>query len=116
MQPRSPKLLDTISRSCRYISEDIDGRSLEDWIAHRQMRQAVERNLEIIGESLMRLRDVDPLTASNISHVNQIIGLRNRLAHGYEDEIDDHLVWIAVRDSLPTLIQEVEQLLPAVEE
>jgi uncharacterized protein with HEPN domain len=80
------------------------------------MRQAVERNLEIIGEALMRLRDVDPETAGSISDVHRIIGLRNRLAHGYEDEIDDELVWIAVRESLPTLRMEVENILPAFEE
>ncbi len=80
------------------------------------MRQAVERNLEIIGEALMRMREVDVETTSQISDVHRIIGLRNRLAHGYEDEIDDEMVWIAVQDSLPVLRREVTALMPAFEE
>lgn len=116
MHPKSPRSLDTIARSCRYILEDTADASLSTWLAHRQMRQAVERNLEIIGEALMRLRDIDPKITKRISDVHQIIGLRNRLAHGYEDEIDDELVWITVRESLPTLKQEVDRLLPVFEE
>lgn len=112
MHPKSPKWLDAIARSCRYIAEDTQGVTLISWLGQRQMRQAVERNLEIIGEALYRIRTVDPETASHISHVHQIIGLRNRLAHGYEDEIDDALVWQAVQSSLPELLAEVEALLP----
>jgi len=79
------------------------------------MRQAVERNLEIIGEALSRLRASDPDTAAGITHVHRIIGLRNRLAHGYDDEIEDALVWRAVQESLPALRAEVEGLLPDFE-
>jgi len=43
-----------------------------------------------------RLRTVDPDTADQITGLYRIIGLRNRLAHGYDEEIDDTLVWRAV--------------------
>jgi uncharacterized protein with HEPN domain len=105
-------LLEDIVRSCSYIEEDVAGATLETYLQNRQMRQAIERNLEIIGEALGRLRETDPDIAAKISDVHRIIGLRNRLAHGYDDEIDDALVWRAVVTSLPLLRSEVEQLLP----
>lgn len=113
MHPKSPKLLDDVVRSCQFITEDTSGETLNTYLHDRRLRQVVERNLEIIGEALSRLRTVDPDTAARISNLHQIIGLRNRLAHGYDDEIDDTLVWRAVHESLPTLRTEVGKLLPA---
>jgi len=82
------------------------------YLRDRRMRQVVERNLEIIGEALFRLRKTDPVTAASITDVHQIIGLRNRLAHGYDQEIDDAIVWRAVQESLPVLRADAEMLLP----
>ncbi len=62
-----------------------------------------------------RLRTVDPDTADQITGLYRIIGLRNRLAHGYDEEIDDTLVWRAVQESLPVLRAEAEMLLPEFE-
>lgn len=115
MHPKSPKWLDDVARSCRYIAEDTAGATLESYLRHRPMRQTVERNLEIIGEALSRLRVNDPDTAAGITDVHRIIGLRNRLAHGYDDEIEDALVWRAVQESLPTLRADVERLVPDFE-
>lgn len=92
------------------------GQSLEIYLRDRRMRQVVERNLEIIGEALVRLRKTDPVTAERITDVHQIIGLRNRLAHGYDEEIDDALVWRAVQESLPVLRADAEMLLPEFEQ
>ncbi|MBA2289602.1 MAG: DUF86 domain-containing protein [Chloroflexia bacterium] len=82
------------------------------YLRDRRMRQVVERNLEIIGEALFRLRKTDPVTAASITDVHQMIGLRNRLAHGYDQEIDDAIVWRAVQESLPVLRADAEMLLP----
>lgn len=102
MHPKSPKLLDDIVRSCDFILEDTSAMSRDAWLANRLVRQAVERNLEIIGEAAIRLRSVDPETAAAISDIHQIIGLRNRLAHGYDDQVDDRIVWQSVQASDPT--------------
>lgn len=115
MHPKSPKLLDDVVRSCQFIAEDTAGETLDTYLHHRQVRQAVERNLEIIGEALVRLRTADPDTAARITNLHRIIGLRNRLAHGYDEEIDDTLVWRAVQESLPVLRAEAGVLLPDFE-
>jgi uncharacterized protein with HEPN domain len=111
MHPKSPKLLEDIERSCRYIIEDTAGMPVEAYLQQRLVRQAVERNLEIIGEALGRLRDSDPGTTVGISDVHRIIGLRNRLAHGYDDEIDDALIWQVTQESVPGLRDEIAHLL-----
>lgn len=112
MHPKSPKLLDDVVRSCQFIAEDTEGETLDTYLRHRQMRQVVERNLEIIGETLVRPRTADPNTAARITDLYRIIGLRNRPAHGYDEEIDDTLVWRAVQESVPVLRTEAETLLP----
>jgi uncharacterized protein with HEPN domain len=74
------------------------------------LRQAVERNFEIIGEAVGRLAKLDPLTAAWISDYSQIISIRNILIHGYV-LIDDAQVWEVIRTNVPTLEQEAGDLL-----
>ncbi len=65
MQPRSPKLLEDI-RDAAFISEVAKGKSLADYGADRVLRQAIERNFEIIGEAIKRLAKHDAETAARI--------------------------------------------------
>jgi len=71
-------------------------------------RRAVERNLEIIGEATNRIISKDP--GFPISHTRKIIGLRNRIIHGY-DVVSDELVWGIVVNDLPELKAEIAQYL-----
>lgn len=73
-------------------------------------QRAVERDFEIIGEALSRIRKIDEDFIENISEHHRIIGFRNILIHGY-DIIDEKLVWNAVTDHLPVLINEIQKLL-----
>lgn len=96
MHPKSPKLLDDVVWSRQYIVEDTESEMLDTHLGNRHLRQVVERNLEIIGEALVRPRTTDPDTAVRITDLHRITGLRNRLAHGYDEDIDDTLIWRAV--------------------
>jgi uncharacterized protein with HEPN domain len=115
MDPKSPKLLDDISHACAFVGEVTASITLTDYAGNRLLRNAIERNFEIIGEALLRLGRTDPATAARISDFRAIIGLRNRLVHGY-DSINDARVWEIVQDFLPGLRQEVDQLLQEAEE
>lgn len=86
------------------------GKSLDDYSHDRLLRQAVERNFEIIGEAVRRLAQNDPDTASRIGERERIISFRNVLIHGY-DLVDDELVWDTINNKLPTLRSEVERLM-----
>lgn len=77
------------------------------------LRSAVERQYEIIGEALNRLRRHDPVTAALISECDRIIAFRNVLAHGY-DAVDDRISWDIVENKLPVLRDEVARLIASV--
>ena len=78
-----------------------------DYEKNRQLQQAVERNLEIIGEATKRMLEIDPNI--NISNARKIVGARNRIIHGYDD-IDNTEIWSIVINSLPILKQEIDEL------
>jgi len=75
-------------------------------------QRAVERNFEIIGEALNRIKRMDDKFLARVSGHNRIIGFRNILIHGY-DIIDEMIVWKAVEDHLPTLLKEIQMILNA---
>ena len=79
----------------------------------RLLRQAVERNFEIIGEAVRRLDREDPEIVGRIANHRHIIAFRNVLSHGY-DIVDPAIVWSAVQDDLAPLLKDVETLLATV--
>lgn len=92
MHPKSPKWLHDILEACELIHTATAARTLADYEADRLLRSAVERNFEIIGEALNRIRQNDPVLAARIPENRAIIDFRNLLIHGY-DSIDHSRVW-----------------------
>ncbi len=66
-------------------------------------------NLIAIGQRLMDIRHDDPSVFDQLTRPNEVIGLRHRLAHDYE-EINFDLVWTFVEDHLPLLLKEAAEL------
>ncbi len=62
------------------------------------IKRAVEREFEIIGEAMNRLLKVNDKI--KISSSQRIIGMRNRIIHGY-DKIDDGIIWGTLKKHLP---------------
>jgi len=91
---------------------------LEHFLEDRKTRNAVERNLEIIGEAA---RCVSPKTRNRFPDIpwKSMIGLRNVLAHEY-GEIRYEILWMIVQDKLGPLIWRLETMgvdsPPSVEE
>jgi uncharacterized protein with HEPN domain len=73
-------------------------------------QRAVERDFEIIGEALNRIKRIDETLLETISEHHRIIGFRNVLIHGY-DMVDERIVWNAVESHLAALIRDVQKLL-----
>lgn len=73
-------------------------------------QRAIERDFEIIGEALNRIKKIDEEFLENISECHRIIGFRNILIHGY-DNIDIIIVWKAVENHLPILEKEIQEIL-----
>jgi uncharacterized protein with HEPN domain len=110
MPLKTQKLLDDIRDAAKFILDSTAGQTAVGYANNRLLRQAVERNFEIIGEAMNRLRALDPTTAAQISDVKSIVAFRNVLIHGYH-LIDDSEVWNVITRSLPRLQAEVESLL-----
>ena len=110
MHPNAPKLLEDIRDAAAFIVELAENLTLERFAQDRVVRQAVERNFEIIGEALIRLSKVDEATTDRIGPVAEIKAFRNILVHAY-DSIDHEIVWDIIQKKLPTLLRNVEELL-----
>ena len=83
-------------------------KSYDSYIKDTQLRRAIERNLEIIGEAMSRILKEDP--DYEIEHARRIIGLRNQIIHGY-DSVSDENIWGIVMNHLPNLKIEVDHLI-----
>ena len=110
MQPKTPKLLEDIRDAAAFIREVARGKALEDYRRERLLRQAIERNFEIIGEAMNRLALHDSVTAGRITKHRRIVDFRNVLTHGY-DLVDHRIVWSTIDEEVPVLLAEVEALL-----
>ena len=72
------------------------------------LQQAVERNLEIIGEAMNKiLRELPNIP---ISSKRRIVDTRNKIIHGYDD-IEPENIWNIIINHLPTLEKEIKALL-----
>jgi uncharacterized protein with HEPN domain len=80
----------------------------EDYISDIKTKRAIERDIEIIGEAVNRIRKRDK--NFQLDNAEKIIGTRNRIIHGY-DKISDDLIWSIVINHLPKLKAEVSYLL-----
>lgn len=98
-------ILACIDRIDRYIGPE---RYFSVYQRDEMLRQAIERNLEIIGEATGRILKIDPKFP--IEHARQIVNMRNLVIHAY-DAIDDENVWLIVCKYLPLLKQEAQCLL-----
>ncbi|KAF0238307.1 MAG: hypothetical protein FD181_1118 [Prolixibacteraceae bacterium] len=72
------------------------------------LQDAVERNIEIIGEAMRKLLLIEPNIL--ISNSRRIVDARNKIIHGY-DEIENTQIWGIIINHLPTLKKEVEKFL-----
>lgn len=71
-------------------------------------KRAIERNLEIIGEAVNRIRKSN--NQINLENADKIVATRNRIIHGY-DSLSDDLIWSIVINNLPKLKKNVKMLL-----
>jgi uncharacterized protein with HEPN domain len=96
--------------SCQAIDQYTAGLDFAAYEREAMVRDAVERRLGIIGEALNRAVTLEPLLVDRIPELRQIVGLRNRVIHGY-DAVDDEIVWDIIQNKLPRLQARVAELL-----
>jgi len=68
----------------------------------------VERQLEILGEALNRALADEPTLEKRIPEARRIVGIRNRIIHGY-DSVDDEIIWDVVSSKLRPLTETLKK-------
>ena len=109
MKRRINKYLFDINVAIASINEYLgDNATLEEYQSNKQLRRAIEREIEIIGEATNKILSID----SNIpiKNARQIVATRNFIIHGY-DKVDDMLMWGIISNYLPELKKDIKQLL-----
>jgi uncharacterized protein with HEPN domain len=90
-------------------SHSVKAKTFGDFQGDRALQLIVEREFEIIGEALTRLRRDHPTFAGRIKDVDKIIGLRNVLAHGY-DVLEYEILWDVVENKIALLKRDILNL------
>ena len=96
--------------ACCDIQEFTKEYTLESYQADRPRRLSVERLFEILGEAFKRIDVADPLFRNHLPEMGEVIGMRNRLVHGY-DVVDDETVWATVKENVPALMAKLTEWL-----
>lgn len=110
MSRRDPlrRLRDMLNYSREAVSLT-QGKSREELDTNRLLNLALVRLLEVIGEAASKVPREECSRYPEIPWP-QIVSLRNRLIHGY-DQIDLDIIWQILTRDLPLLIAELEKII-----
>ena len=101
--------LKDIENSLDKISKYTKNLEFEQFVADEMLRDAVERNFEIIGEAVKNLPEDFRNKYPNIPF-RQIAGMRDKLIHDYFG-VDYEIVWRTIKDKLPEFEREINELI-----
>jgi len=106
--------LTDIIESIDKIESYVVGISFEEFFADERTKDAVLRNLQVIGEAVKNI----PLEIRD-KHISinwkAITGMRNKLIHEYFG-VSFAIVWETILIDLPPLKNQIERLLKEIEE
>lgn len=110
---RNVERLYHIIEACENIEEDVRLGEAE-FFSNRMMRDAIHRNLTILGEATKRL-------TMELRHAHpevpwaSMAGMRDKLVHDYPG-ISSQMVWETARDRVPGVAAQVRAILRALGE
>lgn len=98
-----------ILESARLAVQYLGNKSEQDFYTDTQTQDAVIRRFEVIGEAARRISDEGQSAYPGLPWM-EMIGMRNIMIHEY-DNVDLHIVWNTVKNSLPDLIDAITAIL-----
>lgn len=107
--------LDQLQDAGAFVLEDTANATMEDYASDRRLRQAVDRNLQIMADSLLRLERADSEIVKQLPGYRAVVGLRKGLSYGYERPPNEH-IWEVIQDVLPVLHRSAVSLLREAED
>lgn len=102
-------LVNDILYAINKIENYTDELTYEDFIVNDLVKDAVVRNIEIIGEASNRIPD-DFKSQSDKIPWKKLRGIRNRIVHDYFG-IDHDIIWQIISIELRVLKEDLNQLL-----
>ena len=110
--PRLPDYLQHIALAIQRIQRYVGGLSDTAFAADDKTQDAVLRNIEVIGEAARNVQrhHADYAAAHAELPWALMVGMRNRVSHGYF-AVDWDLFWATVQQDLPVLLSQVNALL-----
>ncbi len=87
----------------------IAGKAKTELQHNRVLELALIRLVEIVGEASAKVSSETQAKYPSIPWP-QVIGMRNRLIHGY-DSVDLDILWDTIEVDLPPLIAEIEKII-----
>ena len=109
MQRREADRLEDMRDAAREAVAFATGKQREDLDTDRLLMHALVRCIEIVGEAANAIPEVTREVTTEIPWT-QIIGMRNRLVHGYF-AVDLDVLWQTATLNLPPLIAVLDRLL-----
>lgn len=110
MKPEATgRLLDALA-ACERILQFTAERPFGDFISDEYFQSAIYWQLAVLGEAFSIAEQVEPDIKEAFPEIRKIVGLRNRIIHGY-DEIEDQIIWDTIQHDVPTLRRHLEVML-----
>ena len=110
MSDQTTKRLRDALVACEAVETFLAGCSLSVYREEYGLRLQIERLMEIIGEALNQASLTDDEIQDQIPQLRAIVGMRNRIIHGYS-EVDDQLIWLTATNRVPELRAQLAILL-----
>ncbi|MEK6982024.1 MAG: DUF86 domain-containing protein [Candidatus Micrarchaeota archaeon] len=101
--------LSHILESINKINNYLDGVDKEEFLDTNMLKDAVIRNLEVIGEAIKNIPS-DFKVEHPATPWRDIAGMRDRIVHFYFG-INYDLVWETIKNDLPELEDQIEVIL-----
>lgn len=98
-----------IADAIELIEEYVHGLSNDQFLSQAMAKDAVVREIEIIGEAANNISDEYQIHHPEVPW-GKMIGIRNKIVHEYFN-VNFSIVWDTVQDDLPILKEAVKKLL-----
>jgi len=92
------------------IQEKLAGVDEQEYSGNWETQSVVERQFIVLGESLVRIRELEPSIFERLPDSSRVVGFRNLLVHAYDKVLPERVFQIA-REDLPSLREEVAALI-----
>lgn len=106
---RDTQYLYDVLDSARLAMSYVAGISKVEFLSDTQVQDAVNRRIMIVGEAANRVSEETRQAMSTLPW-KQMIGMRNVLAHEYDD-VNLNIIWDTVKIDFPLLVRALERAL-----